>query len=208
MYLGGTRLKLSEPVIDFDIPASMPKGGNRFTRFLGRVLLRSIGWKLRGALPNEPKVIVAAAPHTSNWDFIIAMGTIMSLGLSISYLMKKEAFIWPLKGFFLWLGGIPIDRKASGDTVEQISNWYSTHEKVWVVLTPEGTRSKVDKWKTGFLRIAEQANIPIFIVAWDYPSKTLNLLPCWKTTGDHAADAQAIRDMINEKYIAKYPEKQ
>lgn len=201
-------MNFSEPIINFDIPQAMPRAGNRFTRWLGRSLMRLIGWKLRGALPSEGKVIVAAAPHTSNWDFIIAIGTIMSLGLRISYLMKKEAFVWPFKGFFLWLGGIPIDRKASENTVDQIADWYSTHEKVWVVLTPEGTRSKVDKWKTGFLRIAEKADIPIFLVAWDYPTKTLHLLPTWKTTGDHAADAEAIQNMVNAKYVGRHPEKQ
>lgn len=201
-------MNFSEPVIDFDIPPSMPRGGNRLSRWLGRCLLRSIGWKLRGALPDEPKLIIAAAPHTSNWDFIIAMGTIMSLGIRISYLMKKEAFFWPFKGFFLWLGGIPIDRKAASNTVDQIADWYSTHEQCWVVLTPEGTRKKVDKWKTGFLRIAEKADIPVFVVAWDYPSKTLQMLPCWQTTGDHAADADAMRDMINARFVARHPEKQ
>lgn len=201
-------MKLSEPVINFDIPPQMPRGGNRLSRWLGRCLLRSIGWKLRGELPNEPKLIIAAAPHTSNWDFIIAMGTMMSLGIRISYLMKKEAFIWPFKGFFLWLGGIPLDRKAAENTVDQIAEWYATHEQCWVVLTPEGTRKKVERWKTGFLRIAEKADIPVFLVAWDYPSKTLHMLPCWKTTGDHAADVDAMREMINAKYVAKHPEKQ
>lgn len=170
--------------------------------------MRLSGWELKGELPKEPKLVLAAAPHTSNWDFILAMLVVMALGIRISYLMKKEAFFWPFKGLFMRLGGIPIDRSAAKNLVEQITSWYEQHDKVWVVITPEGTRSKVDKWKSGFLRIAENAEVPVCLVSWDYPSKCMHVGPVWSLTGDHEADVAAIRKHVSEKFTGKYPEKQ
>lgn len=190
------------------MPPLVPVAGNRFTRWLGRKLLALLGWKVRGELPNEPKIVVAAAPHTSNWDFVVAMLAIMALGIRVSYLMKKEAFFWPFGKLFMWLGGIPLDRRATEDTVQQIISWYDTHDQVWVVITPEGTRAKVDKWKTGFLRVVDGAKVPLLIVAWDYPGKTIVLDKVWPTTGDYIADAENIRGYINGKYKGKIPKNQ
>jgi len=191
-----------------DTPVNMPRAGGRFRRWLGRTLLRLSGWRLIGEIPNNKKLILAAAPHTSNWDFILAMLVVMALGVRVSYLMKKEAFIWPFATLFKHLGGIPLDRHAAEDTVEQIAGWYRSHEKVWVVITPEGTRSKVDKWKTGFLRIAAAAEVPVHVVAWDYPTKTMIFGPKWQTTGDHVNDAQNIRDYLTDKYRGRIPDNQ
>jgi 1-acyl-sn-glycerol-3-phosphate acyltransferase len=185
-----------------------PSFGNRFTRCIGRGLLRLLGWKVCGELPNIPKLVLAAGPHTSNWDFIIAMLAVLAFGVKISYLMKKEAFFWPFKSLFMSLGGIPIDRKGASGTVSQAADWFDSNEKIWVVVTPEGTRKKVERWKTGFLRIADQAQVPVFLVAWDYPNKVLHLDKLWERSGDHSADAEAIRHYINSNYTARHPTKQ
>lgn len=186
----------------------MPRAGGSLRRWLGRQLLRLYGWRLEGEFPDHPKLVIAAAPHTSNWDFVLAMFLVMALGVRVSYLMKKEAFVWPLRGLFLRLGGIPIDRKATTDTVDQIAGWYRDHDKVWVVITPEGTRSRVKKWKTGFLRIAERAQVPVCLVAWDYPSKRMHIGPCWETTGDHPQDAENIREFLTTRYQGRHPHNQ
>jgi len=190
------------------MPAAVPRAGGPFRRWMGRGLLHLCGWRVTGALPDHPKLVLAAAPHTSNWDFVIAMFVVMAFGVRVSYLMKKEAFVWPLSKLFMALGGIPIDRGAAQDVVGQIAGWYQKHERVWVVITPEGTRAKVDRWKTGFLRIAERAQVPVCLVAWDYPSKRLHIGPCWSLTGDHERDTCAIRQYIRDKFTAKYPERQ
>ncbi|TVZ37936.1 1-acyl-sn-glycerol-3-phosphate acyltransferase [Alteromonadaceae bacterium 2753L.S.0a.02] len=190
------------------IPDEMPRAGGPLRCWIGRQLMRLLGWRLEGEFPKEKQLVLAAAPHTSNWDFILAMLLVMMLGVRISYLMKKEAFFWPLGGLFMKLGGIPINRKAAEDIVGQVASWYQQHEKVWVVITPEGTRSKVKKWKTGFLRIAERAQVPVCIVGWDYPSKTMHIGPLWQLTGDHEADAENIRSYIAKHYTARYPDKQ
>lgn len=185
-----------------------PRFGSGIVRWFGRLGLRLMGWKVKGEIPNVPKAVFSAAPHTSNWDFIIAMLTVMALGVKISYLMKKEAFFWPFKGLFRSLGGIPLDRRAADDTVSQIVSWLDKSEKMWVVITPEGTRKRVDKWKTGFLRVAAEANVPVILVAWDYPSKTLFVDKLWHASGDHISDAESIRTYINNKYQGRHPEMQ
>jgi len=133
---------------------------------------------------------------------------VMATGIRISYLMKKEAFIWPFGKLFMALGGIPLNRKAADDTVEQITQWYREHDKVWVVITPEGTRGKVERWKTGFLRLAERADVPVYLVAWDYPTKTIHIGKKWPRTGDHVRDAEGIRDYLCARYAGRYPENQ
>ena len=178
---------LQAPRVDIEqveIPINMPRMGNRFTRWLGARLLKLVGWKFRGEIANHKQMVIAAAPHTSNWDFIIAMFLVMALGVKFSYLMKKEAFVWPFKSLFMSLGGIPIDRSKGSEVISQVQNWYQQNRHCWVAITPEGTRSRVERYKTGFLRIAYSLNIPVMLVAWDYPSKTfyfletLNSLTC------------------------------
>ena len=191
-----------------DLPDGVPTQGNRVSKALGRCLLRLCGWKVAGELPNIPRAVFAAAPHTSNWDFVLAMMAVLAMGVKISYLMKKEAFIWPLRGLFMALGGIPLDRKAATDAVEQISSWFSKTPRLWVVITPEGTRAHVEKWKTGFLRTAYQANVPVILVAWHYPTKTMHIDGLWHCTGDHERDAYDIRAHMCERYVGRHPDKQ
>ncbi len=190
------------------LPDQVPSTGNRLTRWVGRTLLRSIGWQVKGELPNHAQVVICGAPHTSNWDFIIAMGVSLAMGIKFSYLMKKEAFVWPFRGLFMAMGGIPLDRGSSEDTVQQIARWYRDHDQVWLAITPEGTRSKVARWKTGFLRIAHQAQVPVFLVGWHYPEKSLYFDKLWYTTGDHVKDAEEIRAYLTSRYQGAHPEKQ
>ena len=190
------------------IPEKMPKMGNRLTRWCGRSLLRLTGWKLEGDIPNESKLIMAAAPHTSNWDFVTAASVILAIGVKLSFLMKKEAFFWPFKSLFQAIGGIPTDRQAPGGMVEQVVSWYRDHEQVWVAITPEGTRGKVNTWKSGFLRIAHAADIPILLVAWDYPSKTIRLCELVTASGDHEADVEKFKSYIDSRFTGRYPKLQ
>lgn len=191
-----------------EMPKEVPRAGGPFRRWLGRSLLRALGWRLEGEFPRENQLVLAAAPHTSNWDFILAMILIMALGVRVSYMMKKEAFFWPFGGLFMKLGGIPIDRNAADDVVTQVVSWYKEHDKVWVVITPEGTRSKVERWKTGFLRIAAKAKVPVCLVAWNYPTKTMHIGPMWEVSGDHDADLLTIQQYITANYTGRNPENQ
>ncbi len=185
------------------VPESPPPFGGRFTRTLGRLLLNVLGWRLTGEIPNQPKVVLVGAPHSSNWDFILAMACSLACGVKLSYLMKKEAFFWPFKGLFLLMGGIPVDRKSSEDIVPQIVNWINTNERVWVAITPEGTRSKVKRWKTGAARMAWEAQVPIVLVGWDYPTKVMTIGKQWQPTGDADADTDMIKAYVSENFKGK-----
>lgn len=175
---------------------------------MGRFFLRLQGWKLIGELPNLPKVVVVLAPHTSNQDFTIAASVWMALDLKLSYLMKKEAFFWPLKKLFMDIGGIPIDRSRPQNIIREAVRWFRDHEGVWLGITPEGTRKKVNNWKTGFLRIAHEANVPILIVGIDAKTKSICIDKLVKTTGEHAAQAEEIRQYMNQKFTGINPQYQ
>jgi len=157
------------------VPEQAPRIGNAFTRFIGRMLLGLRGYKIEGTIANEPKMVIIAAPHTSNWDLIIALGTILSLGVRINFMMKKEAFFFPFKGLFIALGGVPLDRSSPKRVVVQTLRQFRDNEKFWLAILPEGTRKPVDTWKAGFVRIARSANVPVFMFGLDARTKTLHL---------------------------------
>lgn len=157
------------------LPDQAPRFGNAFTRFVGRLLLRLTGYKIEGKFANEPKMILIAAPHTSNWDLIIALGTIMSLGVRINFMMKREAFKFPLGGLFKALGGVPIDRTKPKSAIVKTLKQFRDNDKFWLAILPEGTRKPVKSWKSGFMRIAEKAGVPVFIMGLDSRTKTLHL---------------------------------
>lgn len=199
---------MSDDPIMPPMPDLLPRKGNAFTRGLGRAVLRMLGWKVTGAFPAEPKLVVVAAPHTSNWDFIIGAAGIMAVGIRANFLMKKEVFIWPLSRFFSWLGAIPLDRSARENRVDQIAEIYRQRDKLWLGITPEGTRKKVDSWKTGFIHIAQKANVPVLLVAWDYSKKEFRLDRVWHCSGDVDADVKAIRDYARERFVGRHPSQQ
>lgn len=191
-----------------DIPANMPQRGNALTRAIGRALLGAVGWRMTGALPNEKKLIIVGGPHTSNWDFYLAMAAMLALGLRFSYMMKKEAFQNPLGGLFRWLGGVEIDRKAARDVTVQMNDWFHSQDKAWLGITPEGTRGKVDKFKKGYLRIAQATGAPLFVVGINSPSKEIVLDKIWPLTGDQDADNDAIQAYMLSRFVGVRPENQ
>lgn len=191
-----------------ELPPELPRKGNGLSRWVGRRLLRLLGWRIEGALPNCPRMVVAAGPHTSNWDFIIAMAVILALGIRVNYLMKKEAFIWPLSHVYVWLGGVPLDRRAKANTVEQMVSHYRRADKLWVVITPDGTRRKVDSWRTGFLHIAASAEVPVLVTAWDYARKVFVIDRVWPTTSDPVADAASVRHYVCSRFRGRHPQNQ
>lgn len=191
-----------------EVPTRAPKRNANLSKKIGVFLLKVLGWKIKGDFPDESKVVIAIGPHTSNWDFIIAATGILATGLRISYLMKKEAFFWPFGRFFRWLGGVPVDRRAAENTVDQIVAEYNRHEAFWVAITPEGTRKQVKQYKTGFLRVAKAAGVPVLIIAWNYPAKELIIDKLWPLSSNLEQDAADIRSYINSHYKGRYPDRQ
>jgi len=177
-----------------------PRMGNALTRWIGDIILKLMGWTIIGALPNRRKAIIIGGPHTSNWDLFLAMGSMLSVGLKFSWMMKKEAFIWPLGPLWKSMGGIPIDRKAKLDIVGQMKAYFENHDKVWLGITPEGTRGHVEKYKTGYLRIAKGVGVPLFIVGIDTDNKQVVLDRIWEPEGDIETENDAIKTYIETHY--------
>ncbi|ACT59987.1 phospholipid/glycerol acyltransferase [Hirschia baltica ATCC 49814] len=178
------------------------------TRWLGSMVLMILGWKITGQLPDEKKVVVIGVPHTSNLDFIVAMASMQSIGLKMSFMMKQEAFFFPFVNLFKWMGGVPIDRKNARNISEQMSEWFDANENVWLGITPEGTRSKVDGFKPGYLKIAYAAKVPVFVIGINGGTKEILLTKLWDLTGDLETDNQAIRAFCAENFVGIKPARQ
>ena len=189
------------------IGPNTPRMGNALTRWIGDMILKSMGWTLHGGLPNLKKAIIIGGPHTSNWDLPLAMGSMLSIGLKFSWMMKKEAFIWPLGSLWKALGGIPIDRKAKTDVIGQVKTFFAENDKVWLGLTPEGTRAKVERYKTGYLRMAKGVGVPLFIVGIDSVNKRVVLDKVWDPTRDIETENAAIKAYVESTYVGINPEK-
>lgn len=135
--------------------------------------MKMLGYHFEGQFANEKKMILIASPHTTAKDLALAIGTILALGVKINFMMKKEAFVFPLKGLFIKLGGIPVDRANPKRVTLEVLHALRDSDKMWLAILPEGTRKSVDSWKTGFKRIADKADVPIFIMGVDSRKKAL-----------------------------------
>ncbi|MEQ8861010.1 MAG: 1-acyl-sn-glycerol-3-phosphate acyltransferase [Pseudomonadales bacterium] len=162
----------------------LPRGGNRITRSVGRSFLWLTGWRVEGEFPDRPQLIVAVAPHSSNFDWILSIAVIWSLGLRASYLAKHSLFRFPLGALLRRLGAIPVDRRAASGLVEQISRRFAEQPQLILGITPEGTRQGASRWRTGFARIACAANVPVLPTILDYPAKRITFRPPITVLGD------------------------
>ena len=140
-------------------------------------VLKWCGWSIVGKLPAQPKFILAVAPHTSNWDFIIGLGAMCSLNLKVKFLGKASIFRWPIKSLLTRLGGVAIDRSHSHGVVGQIVTEFNKNPQFILGLAPEGTRSKIVEWKTGLLQIAHLANVCVVPVSLDFRKKEVEFHP-------------------------------
>ncbi|MDQ3287112.1 MAG: lysophospholipid acyltransferase family protein [Pseudomonadota bacterium] len=167
---------------------------HRISRALGRGLLRLGGWRMAGAFPDIPKLVLIGAPHSSNWDGILGLAAKLALGLDIRILGKHSLFEVPLMGALLrWMGVIPVDRRAAQGVVEQMCTLMHESDQLWLGLAPEGTRKQVERWKTGFWKIAHAADVPVLPVYFHYPDKIIGVGPPFELTDDMAADIARIR---------------
>jgi 1-acyl-sn-glycerol-3-phosphate acyltransferase len=183
----------------------VPKRGNAFSRALGRLGFSLLRFHFEGSWPDLPRLVIIVAPHTSNWDFVVGLFAKLALGVRARFIAKHTLFKGPLGWFLLWLGGIPVDRKAAGGVVESAIEALRTAEKLLLVITPEGTRRKTREWKSGFHRIACGAGVPILPVAFDYRKRAIIFEPVFEPSGDYAADLATLRSGF-EAAMAYRPE--
>ena len=167
---------------------------NAALRFLWKLYLKLEGWKATNAFPNHlKKAVIVIAPHTHWKDFLIGIGFRSVLKIKHGkYLGKAELFNGPFGFIFRWLGGTPVDRFSKHGVVEQVVEKLNKADNLVIALSPEGTRKRVDKLRTGFYYIAKQANVPIVMVGIDYSKKELSVAEPFYTTDDEAADFRKI----------------
>lgn len=175
------------------LPPSVPYAGGPIRRAFGRLILRLLGWRFRGEIPDLRKFVIIVAPHTSNWDFVVGFAAKLVLSLGATYLGKDSLFRGPFGWFFRGTGGIPVDRSNSQRIVEQVVAEFARRERMVLALAPEGTRKKVAEWRTGFWHIARGAGVPILLVAFDFGRREIRIGPLVTTTPDLAADMARIR---------------
>jgi 1-acyl-sn-glycerol-3-phosphate acyltransferase len=147
-----------------------------------------MGWRVEGEIPNRPRLVIIAAPHTSNWDFVIGMAAKHALGLQALWLGKHTLFRPPLGWFMRALGGMPVDRSTSHDVVSGIVEEFSRREKFVIGLAPEGTRKRIARWRTGFYHIAHATHAPIVPVAFNWEVRAVQIGAPFETTGDLEKD--------------------
>lgn len=168
---------------------------NRFFFFIviSKILLKLFGWNISGQIPDEEKLIAIAAPHTSNWDFVIAMLAILSLDIKVKWLGKESIFKNGTTWFFKWLGGIPVNREKPASLIEDIAKIVEQDSSIIVAITPEGSRRKVNKWKSGFLRIAEITKGKILLISLDFPTKDIHIGEIFIPSGNKEIDIEFVK---------------
>ena len=173
-----------------------------------KLLLKMGNWEVDNNLKDKGrKFIVIAAPHTSNWDFIYALPALQLMGVrNMRYLIKNQLFFFPLKYLFYWTGGIPVDRSKKNELTSNLKRMINEKEEIYLLFPPEGTRSSVDRWKTGFYYTALETGLPIILGYIDYKVRKLGFGEVFYPTGVFNADMEKIQSYYVNKG-AKYPEK-
>ena len=171
-------------------------------------LLKLAGWSVDITTPYREKVVICVAPHTPNWDFIMGLLAYRSLGRKANFLMKKFWFFFPLKYLMKALGGIPVNTEKSQSLTSLIIEDFRKRDYLNLAVTPEGSRSPVEKWKTGFLTIAFNAKVPVQLGVIDFKNKKVIIQEEFYPTGNNESDLKEIRKYYSGfKHAALYPEK-
>jgi 1-acyl-sn-glycerol-3-phosphate acyltransferase len=161
--------------------------------YLCRGYLALVGWKVRGDWPDLPKVVLLAAPHTSNWDGLLMLVVAGAYRIKLKWMGKKSLVAGPFGGVMRALGVLPVDRGAKNGLVGSVSEAISQAKDVILAISPEGTRTRVEEWKKGFYLIAHAANVPIVFSVLDFKTKILTISGWLIPSGDFDADWPLIR---------------
>lgn len=166
---------------------------NTLMHWLSRLILRLLGWRIEGKAPAVPKYVLIAAPHTSNWDFPFTLMVCFALRIPVYWMGKASLFPPVLGSIMRWLGGIPVERSRQGNLVQSTVDAFQRSARLTVIIPPEGTRSKVTHWKTGFYYIAQGAGLPIALGFLDFKRKRAGVERLFEVTGDIEADMVKIQ---------------
>lgn len=178
---------------------------NRISYWISSFILKIMGWKQSGEMPDVPKSVLIVAHHTSNWDFPIGLMLSYKMQIKAFWIGKHTLFNKPHGFLFKALGGVPVDRRSRQNLVEQVTAAMSESDEFVLVLAPEGTRKRTDKWKTGFYHIARQAQVPIVLGFLDFKKKIGGVGPAIYPSDDVEADVAKIHEFYRG-ISAKIPE--
>ncbi|ALH79142.1 lysophospholipid acyltransferase family protein [Sphingopyxis macrogoltabida] len=178
----------------------------RAVRRLLLLLYRLRGWKAVGEVPEPRRFVLIAAPHTSNWDFVNFLGLTADKGIRPHFMAKLSLFRWPLGGFIRQMGGVAVDRRNSGQVVQQMVDEFARRAEFMLTVAPEGTRGKAAKWRTGFYQIALAAKVPMVVGMMDYRTRTGGLGPLIWPTGDFRADMLKVLE-VYRSCVPKFPDR-
>jgi 1-acyl-sn-glycerol-3-phosphate acyltransferase len=182
---------------------SVPQRGNEISRGFGRAVMRLIGWRFEGPFPDLPKCVAIVAPHTSNWDFLVGLAAMLALGLDNRWLGKHTIFVGPFGPLWRWLGGIAVNRTAATAVADRAVAAITGSERICVAIAPEGTRKRVERWKTGFHRIALGAGVPILPIAFDYRKRAVVFFEPFQPTADLEADINALQALYRPEMACR-----
>jgi len=183
-------MNLPELVIPSNFLAKRPK----FLIFICRKIFNLLGWRALGNIPRNKNFLVAVGPHTSNWDFVIGMLFVIGWDARINWIGKHTIFQPLFSPLLKRLGGLPVDRSNPENLFNDIKNVIKNHENYLLAIAPEGTRKKVHKLKTGFLRISDQLQCEILLAGLDFGSKTITINDIFKKTGSLRSDTELVKE--------------
>ncbi len=185
----------------------VPRRGHALSRFIGRAFLRLLGWRLEGAIPNLPRMVMIGAPHTSNMDGVISIATLIALGLKASTMIKDSAFKGVMGPILRGFGAIPINRKSPKGIVEQSVDAITGSQGMLLLIAPEGTRHSAPEWKRGYWHIALGAQVPVLPVAINYRDKIVTFGPPLLPSGDYPADFKTLLDFYAPLIAGRHPQR-
>ena len=174
---------------------------------IAKLFLWLTGWKVEGELPKEKKFVMIAAPHTSNWDLPYMLAICFVLKAKPYWMGKSQIFKFPFSGLMKWMGGIPIDRSKANNVVDATAEFLKEAEELIITIPPEGTRSKVSYWKSGFYHIANLSEVPIALGFLDYKRKRGGIGGVFYPSGDIEIDMIEIKRFYS-MVAGKYPTNQ
>lgn len=168
-------------------------------KLIGRLYLACGGWRQIGSCPDLKRYVLVAAPHTSGWDLPPLLGFAWINGIKLSWMGKHTLFSGRFGWFLRWLGGIPIDRRASNNVVSQMVEHFAGTDTLILAIPAEGTRTCRRYWKSGFYHIAKEAGVPIVLTALDWSRKEGGFGPTLWPSGDVAADMDRVREFYRDR---------
>jgi 1-acyl-sn-glycerol-3-phosphate acyltransferase len=176
-----------------ELGEQLPRRGNLFSKWLGRMLLRLCRWRIEGEIYPSPKLICVMGPHTSWWDFTNNLGVLLATGIHASWFIANKYTQGVAGKILAYLGAVPVERSQRTDMVTLMANQFMTRDKLVLAIFPEGTRKPVTAWKTGFWHIAKKADVAVQLIAVDYAKRATIFGPVITLSDDMDEDIRHMR---------------